>query len=191
MVRNSRPLSLDAYAPDCIDQIYLVASAGYSDDEIARVCGVSSGKLKRWRLLYPDFDKAILNGRLMPDMHVLQATYRRAVGYELPVVTKTVTRGPDGVTTAVKTETAHYPGDAGQQRFWLQNRMGWKDKKITEAVVTHELGVRMARALERAGAHRVLPPLIDVQSVTLSDDTLLEHQPVESAPTDDGLESTG
>jgi hypothetical protein len=154
-------LALSPFAPDCVDQIYLIAASGLSDSEIARVCGVSASKLARWRILYGDLDKAILNGRLSPDMHVVQAAYRRAVGYDIPHSVRTETTDADGnVSVAVKSESVHIPPDPASQRFWLQNRAGerWKDKRTEEKVVTHELGARLERALQRAGASRSLPP---------------------------------
>lgn len=155
--RVSNP-SLKSFAPDCVDQVYLIAAAGWSDDEIAAICGISPKKLSAWRNLYPDLDKAISEGRMAPDMEVVKAAWKSAVGYTVPRKVRTVTTDPDGgETVSVRTEEVAVPPNPASIKFWATNRMGWKDKREAEVTVTHELGDRLERALERVG--RGHPPL--------------------------------
>lgn len=159
-------MALSAFAPDCIDQVYLIAAAGMSDSEMCRVFGVSMGKLRQWRLMYKDFDEAISRGRLLVDAKVTEALYRNAVGHS--EVNRVVTKryDEDGVLVGedVREEVVNVPGQLAAQKFWLtnRNREAWQERKEVQVNVTHTLGARLNAALERIG--RVGPPSLAAPS---------------------------
>jgi hypothetical protein len=138
------------YAPDYLDEVYLLASTGMTDEDICKTFGISARKLSIWRTQYPSLDEAILKGRLQPDMRVLQSAYLRAVGYEVPTRVKTVTTGDDGQQRVeIKESVTHIPGDPGMIKFLLQNRMPDQFKDKTEVELKVELGDKLAKALAR------------------------------------------
>jgi hypothetical protein len=121
-----------------------------TDEDICKVFGISAGKMAIWRERYPSLDEAILKGRLQPDMRVLQSAYLRAVGYEVPTTTKTVSTDSDGnIRTEVKESITHIAGDPGMIKFLLQNRLPDQFKDKTEIELKVELGDRLAKALAR------------------------------------------
>lgn len=157
-------MQLQAFAPDCIDQVYLLAASGMDDSELCRIFGVGMGKLKAWRKMYANFDEAISRGRLLVDAKVLEAHYRRAIGYDINKEVRTSTYDEDGMTTGVvvKREVVHVPGDVGAQKHWLQNRQReqWKERKEVEVNVTLTLGARLEAALARVGSQQKGQPSI-------------------------------
>ena len=112
--------------PDRIDHVKAIAMRGLSDDEMAVMMGVSDKLMESWRKFYPEFNKAIEDGRSDPDLQVLAALHKNAIGYErdTDVVVRT-RRGAQIVTAKV-----FYPGETAAQRYWLNNRAPehWKDR---------------------------------------------------------------
>ena len=97
-----------------------LAAMGLSNEDIARVIGVGSKTLYRWLGNYAEFRQSLQDGREDADLAVVQALFRRAVGFE---TTETViipgTR--NGRPSAVSVPKA-YPPDVRAATFWLSNR---------------------------------------------------------------------
>lgn len=94
---------------------------------MAVMLGVSPALFDSWRKFYPEFNRAVEDGRALPDQEVIAALHKNAVGYEREqdVVVKT-RRGAQIVTTKV-----FYPGETAAQRYWLNNRVPkyWRDRQ--------------------------------------------------------------
>ena len=129
MVKRPKPTDepTNIFWPDRIDHVRAIAARGLSDDEMAVMLGVSEKLFDSWRRFYPEFNKAVEDGRTDPDMQVLAALHKNAIGYERDedVVVKT-RRGAQIVTVK-----QFYPGETSAQRYWLNNRMPkyWKDRQ--------------------------------------------------------------
>ena len=152
MARRSVAItSLKVFAPDCLDEVELIASLGLSDEEICAVCEISAAKLNKWRLRYRDFDQAILKGRLRPDMEVIKALYAKAVGYSR--TRQVVTEGGE-----VKEVDVPIEPDLGAIKFWLTNRSeNWRDKREVDLNLTLTIAQRLGGALRRLDAIDVTP----------------------------------
>lgn len=121
---ESEPTNI--FWPDRIDHVTAIAMKGMTDEEMASVMGVSPALLDSWRKFYPEFNKAIEDGRTLPDQQVIAALHKNAVGYEREV--DVVVRGRRG---AVVLQTKqYYPGETAAQRYWLNNRQpaNWKER---------------------------------------------------------------
>jgi hypothetical protein len=112
--------------PDRIDHVKAIAMRGLDDSEMAVMMGVSDGLMESWRKYYPEFNKAIEEGRALPDQEVIAALHRNAVGYEREQ--DVVVRGRKGAM--VLTTKVYYPGETAAQRYWLNNRQpkNWKER---------------------------------------------------------------
>jgi hypothetical protein len=118
-LRNTPALVPDTiFWPDRVDHIKAIALRGYSDAEMAAVLGVSEQLLDSWKAYYPNFAKAIDEGRTHADAQVVAALHANAIGYERDVDEVVRTRKGAQVVTVSK----YYPGDTSAQKFWLQNR---------------------------------------------------------------------
>jgi len=58
-----------------------LAGLGHTMEEIASFWGVSKRSLERWSNRYPEFCRALKDGRIRADVAVEQSLYRRAMGY--------------------------------------------------------------------------------------------------------------
>jgi hypothetical protein len=118
---------VNIFWPDRVDHVKAIAARGMDDTEMAVMMGVSPALLESWRKFYPEFNKAIEDGRALPDQEVIAALHKNAVGYErdTDVVVRT-RRGAQIVTAKV-----FYPGETAAQRYWLNNRVPkyWRDRQ--------------------------------------------------------------
>lgn len=113
--------------PDRVDHVKAIAARGLTDDEMAVMMGVSESLLDSWKKFYPEFNKAIEEGRTLPDQQVIEALHRNAVGYTR--TTDVVVRGRKGAEV-IEAEI-YYPGETAAQRYWLNNRQpkNWKERQ--------------------------------------------------------------
>lgn len=113
-----------------LEQVSKLASQGYTDIAMADFFGVATSTWHLWKTKYPEFEKAILDGKEAADAQVEISMYRRAIGYSHPETKVFCNRW--GV---VKEEvTKHYPPDVAAGKFWLTNRQPqkWAEKQEVE-----------------------------------------------------------
>ena len=95
---------------------------GCTDDEIAFSFGLNPKIIKAWRKIYPDFDKAIEEGRTVADLQVIEALHKRAVGLTRRYdIAKPVGRGKQASLEVVTLEEEILP-ETNAIKMWLQNR---------------------------------------------------------------------
>lgn len=90
------------YEDSYCDLAYKFVMLGHTIEELATYLDVTVSTIYNWRDAHPSFMEAIKNGRIEADMHVENALYRSAKGYN-----------EDG---------KHYPPNPASIIFWLKNR---------------------------------------------------------------------
>jgi transposase-like protein len=103
-------------------------------NEIAKELGVVASTIYLWIKEHQDFSEAFAYARQMADRKIESALFKRAHGYELNEVRKTVKDGPKGVEVVEHTQVNHIPPDTAAAVFWLKNRnpADWSDKTKVE-----------------------------------------------------------
>lgn len=126
------------FLPDKEQLVRMIAMRGASDAEIEAVYGLGSGTIDKWRKHYPNFDKALLEGRTIADGDVLYASYKTAVGYCYEEEQAVGGRDPQ-----VLTVKRHKPGEHAAQKYWMNNRQRehWKTRENVEAKNTNLHGL--------------------------------------------------
>ncbi|KAA9349744.1 helix-turn-helix domain-containing protein [Larkinella humicola] len=111
---------------------------GATDIDLGKQFGVSEKTINNWKKQYPDFLQSVKEGKLIADMNVAEAFYKRCIGFEHHEVTREgnapfnpSTGGYDKALLSVtKVVTKYIPPDAGAALNWLKNRQPehWRDK---------------------------------------------------------------
>lgn len=113
------------YKPEYDVLIERLALLSMTDEEMAKVIGVSPACFQQWDKRYPSFMLARARGREEADAEVAQALKHRARGYSHPAVRHFL--GPGGSVVEVN-YIQHYPPDTNAAALWLSNRQGGKWK---------------------------------------------------------------
>lgn len=122
------------------------ARAGKTDEEIAKLIGISRSTLSEWKKKHESIGKALSITKDYADRLIEGSLYKIACGYTVtnkkPIKTRHVTY-TNGVKTAedeiieYAEETIYVPGEARLIMFWLENRMPeWR--KRYEKVAPHD-----------------------------------------------------
>ena len=134
---------IDAWlTPDGLETLRGLARRGLSDEDIAKSIGINRTTIYDWKRKYPTFANALRDGKLVADLAVESALFKKATGFS---VTDTKTTSfldkETGELVEGKTEvtTKHILPDTLAIMFWLKNRCPdlWKDK-VTEQSDTAE-----------------------------------------------------
>jgi hypothetical protein len=105
--------------PETRAQAEILAKVGFTDEQIAEALEVHVSTIHRWKKREPEFAQALSHAKLQADSQVVQALYRRAVGYDYP---HTITlMGKNGPVKSVITK--HHPPCVRACIFWLINRL--------------------------------------------------------------------
>lgn len=99
---------------------------GKTEEQIARIVGVSRTTLRNWKGQFPEFLIAVREAREVADELVEASLFRRAVGYFHPE-TKVFCQNGEIIEHEI---TKYYPPDTQAGMFWLRNRQAerWKEK---------------------------------------------------------------
>lgn len=126
-----------------LEHIRRLAEAGLSDEEIGLASSLGLSIFRRWKKKYPDFAAAIELGRSGADYAVVEALYKKAVGYnvslaktyklkrvEYDAATGKKIREYEELATGI--DENYVPGDLKAETFWLKNRQPerWSEKPI-------------------------------------------------------------
>lgn len=116
------------FLPHCLDQVKAIAMRGLTDSEMAAVFGIKPELIQRWKEFYPDFEKAIEEGRTHADAKVVEALYLKATGYYHPDTKVHWDKHGDAQTLEVM---KHYPPSDKAIEMWLTNRQKehWKNQQ--------------------------------------------------------------
>src|SRR5215207_676094 len=144
------------YTPDCCDEARRACMLGATNEELAALLGVSRTTIGNWMEEFPDFRKAIEEGKVAADARVAEKLYQRAIGYERPATR--FFANPEGPPTQVD-YTYHHAPDTSAAIFWLRNRRreDWREQVEHRHSTSHELLVVLeaappARAARHGGA---------------------------------------
>lgn len=78
--KGGRPV---IFSNDIMDQTYRAAAIfGANDKQLAEFLGVGESTLNYWKRVYPEFKRVLEQGKMEADVHVAEALYKCAVGYE-------------------------------------------------------------------------------------------------------------
>jgi transcriptional regulator with XRE-family HTH domain len=122
---------------------------GATNEELGAILGVSRATIHNWMEEFPDFRKAIEEGKVAADARVAEKLYQRAIGYERPATR--FFANPDGPPTQVD-YTYHHAPDTSAAIFWLRNRRreDWREQVEHRHSTSHELLVVLEAARLRA-----------------------------------------
>lgn len=116
-----------------------LATLGAIDETIASKMNISVPTLIAWKKKYPEFLKALSEGKASIDEQVESALFRRAMGYDYDEVTekpKIIKRNNRPVEVMAVAEVKHLQKapEVLAQMFWLKNRKAenWRDKQEVE-----------------------------------------------------------
>lgn len=142
------------YTPDCCDEARRACMLGATNEELAALLGVSRTTIHNWMEEFPDFRKAIEEGKVAADARVAEKLYQRAIGYERPATR--FFANPDGPPTQVD-YTYHHAPDTSAAIFWLRNRRreDWREQVEHRHSTSHELLVVLEAARLRARPDRI------------------------------------
>lgn len=126
-----------------LEFIRRLAEDGYTDDEIAVRAGLEPHEFKVWRHRHKKLRDAIELGRREADFSVVEAVYKRAIGYNVstkkthklkrvdfdPVTGKKIREYEE---LAVADDEDYVPPDLRATIFWLKNRQPerWSEKGV-------------------------------------------------------------
>jgi len=115
------------YKPEYNSLAEYVTSKGFTDEEIARLLGVSDKTIDNWKVQFPEFLRSLKKGKEIADDNVERSLYQRATGYSHPDVHITNFQGKVTITPIIK----HYAPDPTSIIFWLKNRRkeDWRDRQ--------------------------------------------------------------
>ncbi len=116
-----------------LEHIRKLAEDGLTNNELAEATGLKPSDIKRWRKKYPKFRDAIDIGRREADFSVVEAVYKKAVGYNVETEKahklKHVEYDPDTgkklreyEELKMATDVDHIAPDLRAGIFWLKNR---------------------------------------------------------------------
>lgn len=95
---------------------------GVTDDELAFSFGLNPDLIQAWRKLYPDFNKAIEEGRTIADLQVIEALHKKAIGHTRTYdIAKPVGHGEHAHLEIITLEEEITP-ETNAIKFWLGNR---------------------------------------------------------------------
>lgn len=129
------------------------ARAGKTDDEIAKLVGISRSTLGEWKKKHEKISEALSTGKDYADRLVENSLYRAALGYTVtnkkPIKTRHVTyedgkKIKEDEVIEYAEETIHVEGDTKAIVFWLENRMPeWRKRceEIKNSNIEDENGV--------------------------------------------------
>ena len=116
-----------------LEYIRKLAEDGLTDGELAESAGLTLSDMKRWRKKYPKFRDAIDIGRREADFSVVEAVYKKAVGYNVETEKahklKHVEYDPETgkklreyEELKMASDIEYFPPDLRAGIFWLKNR---------------------------------------------------------------------
>lgn len=133
------------------DKLLIVAAwarDGLVQQQICDNLGISIETLIEYKKKYPLFAEALKKGKEIADIHVVNALFKRAIGYDYE---ETITEETDK-GTSVKVIKKHSAPDVTAQIYWLKNRLRgvWRDKPEEESGKDNSI-IELAKAIREVG----------------------------------------
>ncbi len=147
------------YKPEYCEEVRNLFLLGYTVDEVCLSLGVAEPTYRDWLKKYPDFSRAVKEGKESADAKVAASLYKRAIGFVFQEVTREgFAHKKDKIKDAeesddeeaefeqesegdaidrmaiTKVVTKYIPPDTGAIMNWLKNRQPgkWRDKQVIE-----------------------------------------------------------
>lgn len=108
------------WTPDMPERVYRLALLGCTDNEMAKILGISPDTITSWKMKVPEFLDAIRCGRGEADSKVAHSMYKAACGYEFEE--KKYYRTKKGTMVLSEKTVKHVQPNTTAQIFWLKNR---------------------------------------------------------------------
>ena len=142
-----------SYTPDYCTFAYKFCLLGATNEDLAELFGVSRNTIGNWLARYPEFKKAMQDGRDVADADVAQALLHKAKGF---THTDVKILQIEGEARPVE-YSRYFPPDTQAAMFWLRNRRRKQRRERIE--LEHSVTDEKLRELEEAGirarnAHR-------------------------------------
>jgi len=140
------------YKEEFVERAHDMTLLGATNEDLARVFGVNTTTIWKWRKAHPRFENAIREGKEYADAKVTKSLFQRAMGYTVP---EQVVKVVSGEIVTVNIEK-NYPPETLAIIFWLKNRRPdlWRDRveqntnvKISKTDPLDELTVEELRKL--------------------------------------------
>ena len=114
------------YCDSMPQRVYDLCALGLTNIQLATAFGVCLDTIGTWRRLHPDFNKALLAGKMLADAGVAVSMLKRAQGYDY----KEDKVFNVGGKLEVVSLTKHQPSDTRAGMYWLNNRQKklWKSE---------------------------------------------------------------
>ena len=134
-----------SYTPDCCTIAYKFCLLGATNEDLADLFEVCLATIGNWLTRYPDFKKAVQEGRDVADADVAHSLHQQAKGFTHPDVKILQIEGEAQEVPYNR----YFPPDRQAAIFWLRNRR----RKQWREVIEHEHTVsdEKLRELEEAG----------------------------------------
>jgi hypothetical protein len=138
------------FKPAYIEQAKKACEAGFTDNELAELFGVTFKSINQWKLKHPEFGLALKIGEEPADNRVERKLYEKVNGFwvdtEKLFVLKDEFFDTDGNLVRTSQRIHHeptrdyYPPDTGAICFWLKNRRPdrWRDKHEIDGTIRNE-----------------------------------------------------
>lgn len=134
------------YTPDHTKKAKKLAILGLSNKAIADVFEVAESTIYEWKKNFPEFSKALTDGKIEADARVASKLYKRAVGYRIRETTyerigplDSIRNDADGINTSQelyrkRVVVKHIIPDVGAQTLWLRTRQPdtWRDNRTID-----------------------------------------------------------
>jgi hypothetical protein len=127
------------YKPEYDEQVRKLCMLGAIDREIANFFNVAESTYYEWQEKHPTFRESIKEGKVIADIKVSEALFKKATGFE---VTKTKFATEGGKITDEKLYREVISPDTTACIFWLKNRQSeqWREKQEVLNTTLNEEG---------------------------------------------------
>lgn len=135
------------------------AKDGLFDCQIADKMGINKSTFYEWIKIYPEFSDAIKKGKEIADKEIVNALYKRALGYSYKEIREEyvtddngVIRDKDGKSTKEVTVThKSEPPNTAALIYWLNNRRPdeWSNKSKLDVDGNINIADVLAKARQR------------------------------------------
>lgn len=124
-----------------LEYLRRLCEEGLPEEEVAARCALTLSVFRRWKREHPEFFAAIELGKSGSDYAVIEAIYKKAIGYSVKLTKKIKLKRVDYDPETGKklreyeeladaTDESYVPPDLKAGTFWLKNRQPerWQDR---------------------------------------------------------------
>lgn len=126
---RGRPRGTGLLNDELADKIVSLARCGLTEEKLAELSGIARTTIWKWKRDNDDFKKRIDNAKLEADMNVVNALYKRCIGYDFEETDIKEILSPNDENRVLyrerKRKKKQIAPNIDGQRLWLSNRLGW------------------------------------------------------------------